>query len=97
LVELGTKVSLGQAMRFFKGRTSPALRETGLAWQPAYYDHRMRADESLAPVFRYIFLNPYRKGLLPVEQSWPGYWCSADDWSWFGPMTHDGGPIPEWL
>jgi putative transposase len=97
LITLGHTVTLGQAMRLFKGRTTPALRRAGLAWQPAYFDHHLRDDEPLAPVFRYIFLNPYRKELLPLDQAWPGFWCSPEDWSWFGPMTQDGGPLPEWL
>ncbi|MFZ5495155.1 MAG: hypothetical protein ACOZE5_07430 [Verrucomicrobiota bacterium] len=51
-------------MRLFKGRLTPALRNHGLKWQEGFYDHQIRESEDLLPVFLYIYLNPYRAGLL---------------------------------
>lgn len=97
LVALGTKRSLPEAMRLFKGRTSPLLRRAGLGWQRGYFDHRMRGVEDRLPVFRYIFLNPYRAGLLHDDARWPGYFCCDEDWAWFAGLTKDEMPFPEWL
>jgi REP element-mobilizing transposase RayT len=98
LVAIGESVDLAGAVRLFKGRLSPLLRKSGLRWQQAYFDHRMRSEEDRLPVFLYIFLNPYRDGLLPQIERWPGYYCCAEDWAWFGALTSDGSvPVPEWL
>jgi REP element-mobilizing transposase RayT len=97
LVTLGTSSELSAAVRLFKGRLAPALRREGLRWQHAYYDHRMRPEEDLLPVFLYIFLNPYRADLAQPRQTWPGYFCSEEDWRWFGELTGASCPFPEWL
>ena len=96
LVELGEKSQLSDAMRLFKGRTSVALRARALRWERGYFDHRMRNEDRL-PVFLYIFLNPYRAELVAQSQRWPGYYCCAEDWEWFGPLTNTDCPFPEWL
>ncbi len=97
LVRLGAGGSLMESMRLFKGRLSPLLRVRELRWQEGFFEHRMRESEDLLPVFLYIFLNPYRAGLLTTEQSWPGYYCSPEDWKWFGELTREAVPQPEWL
>ncbi len=97
LVRLRAEARLGDAIRLFKGRLVRPLREHGLRWQPSFYDHRLRHGEDALPVFLYIFLNPYRAGLLPEGASWPGYYCCEDDWEWFRTLTNEGTPFPEWL
>jgi len=97
LVALSDSIELADAVRLFKGRTSPCLRKTSLSWQKAYFDHRLRSDEDVFPVFLYVFLNPYRAGLLSRSQHWPGYYCCEEDWAWFGAMTNKAAPMPEWL
>jgi putative transposase len=83
-VSIGQAADLAGAVRLFKGRLAPVLRKSGLRWQQAYFDHRMRSEEDRLPVFVYIFLNPYRAGLMPQNEQWPGYYCSDEDWIWFG-------------
>ncbi len=83
LVDLMASNSLSEVVRLFKGRTSVVLRRHAMKWQPGYFDHRLRTAEDLLPIFLYIFLNPYRVGLMPQDQRWPGYFCSPDDWVWF--------------
>ena len=97
LVAFSERRSLDECLRLFKGRLSPDLRQRGLRWQEGFYEHEMRREEDLAPVFHYIFLNPYRAGLVAEKQTWPGYYCSAEDWKWFGAMTDRSMPQPEWL
>lgn len=89
--------SLAKCLRLLKGRVSPALRIRGLKWQEGFYEHRLRESEHVLPVFLYIYLNPYRAGLLSTEQTWSGYYCMPEDWKWFGEMTRDAVPQPEWL
>jgi hypothetical protein len=76
---------------------TPALRRSGLKWQDGFYEHRLREAEDVLPVFLYIYLNPYRAGLIPTDQTWPGYYCAPDDWKWFGHQTANAMPQPEWL
>lgn len=92
-----TDSGLAGAVRLFKGRLSPVLRAAGLRWQSAYFDHRMRPEEDRLPVFRYIFLNPYRANLVAPTEKWPGCFCCPLDWAWFAPLTSDNCPFPEWL
>ncbi len=97
VITLGNNAGLSSAMRLFKGRLSPWLRKQRTAWQPSFYDHRLRTGEDLLPIFLYVFLNPYRKNLLTAEQTWRGYYCAPMDWAWFGPMTNERLPEPAWL
>ena len=97
LVTLSEDVDLATAVRLYRGRTSVILRTAGLRWQRGYFDHRLRPDEDRLPVFLYLFLNPYRAGLLPDSGKWAGYYCRPDDWVWFAPLTESGCPQPEWL
>jgi putative transposase len=54
----------------------------GKLWQPRYYDHVIRTDESLVAIARYIVENPVRKGFV----------ARAEDWPWSGQMN----PLPLW-
>lgn len=86
---------LAQVVRLFKGPLSPALRTCGLHWQGNYFDHRLRTDDALEPIARYMWLNPYRAGLVDASEVWGGWWCSAEV-----SMRVDGGasdaPPSEW-
>lgn len=80
-----------------RGRLTPTLRRSGLHWQDGYYDRKLRADDNRLPLFLYIFLNPNRAGLIKTGERWPGFFCRAEDWEWFGKMTDHDCPMPEWL
>ncbi len=97
LVRLTPGASLSTAVRLFKGRTAAVLRATGLKWQKGYYDHRLRSEEPVKPVFDYIFLNPFRAGLIEPGQHWAEYYCDSGEWEWFGPQTDQASAFPEWL
>jgi putative transposase len=97
LATLGREKDLSETLRFFKGRLAVAFRNYGLRWQPSFYDHRLRSTTEVLPTFLYIFLNPYRAGLIHVDEKWPGYFCAKDDWEWFKDVTSDERPFPEWL
>lgn len=97
VVNLVDDAPLSEVVRLCKGRLAPALRQTGLSWQEAYFDHRLRPNEDLLPVFLYVFLNPYRANLLSIGSMWTGFRCAAEDWAWFEPLTRESQPMPEWL
>jgi REP element-mobilizing transposase RayT len=97
IVGLTGNADLSQSMKMLKGRSAVLLRSHQLRWQRGFFDHRMREREDRLPVFLYIFLNPYRARLLPVDQKWHGYFCAPDDWEWFEPLTSEACPFPEWL
>lgn len=97
VLRLGTTRSLPEAMRLLKGRITTELRRLGLRWERGYYDHRIRTEEKLLPIFLYIFLNPFRRHLLSENEIWPYFHCATEDWKWFQPLTNESTPFPEWL
>jgi REP element-mobilizing transposase RayT len=97
LIVLGEGADLSASIRQFKGRLAPSLRRMRLHWQDGYYDRKLRDSDDRQAVFLYIYLNPYRSGLIPADARWPGYYCAAEDWAWFGELTDQGCPMPEWL
>jgi putative transposase len=67
----------------FKGKSTNQSWDVGWRgklWQPRYFDHIVRAEESLRAIADYILNNPVRKEL--VER--------AEDWPWSGHMN----PLP---
>ena len=97
LIQLRAHAPLSDTVRLLKGRLAPALRQHLLRWQRSFFDHRLRHDVDALPVFYYIFMNPYRAGLVPAGSNWPGYYCAPEDWEWFQSLTNAGTPFPEWL
>ena len=97
LVTLSAQTPLPDVIRLFKGPLAPEFRKRGLQWQKNFYDHRLRPDDKLSQTLLYIFLNPYKAGLIKTDQKWPWYTCCSEDWSWFGGMTNDSLPFPEWI
>ena len=47
----------------------------GRLWQPRFYEHIVRDDESLVEIARYILGNPVRKGLADRPEHWPWSGC----------------------
>ena len=67
----------------FKGKTtnqSWKLGWEGKLWQPRFYDHIVRAEESLHAISQYILANPVRKGFVDQPEDWP--WSGLLDQSW---------------
>lgn len=97
ILTLGERSDLSETIRRFKGRSAVALRRKNLAWQSGFFDHRIRPDEPLLPMFHYIYMNPYRKHLLRADEAWPYFFCRDEDLIWYQPGRADGTPYPEWL
>ena len=97
LIELGSRLSLAKAVQRLKAKTSATLRSAKLQWERGFFDRKLRIDDELLPLFLYIYLNPYRAGLLTSAQSWASYFCCEADWSWFKEQLDQERPIPAWL
>lgn len=97
LIVLGHKLPLGRCVARLKSRTTPTLRLTALEWQSGYFDRRLRREENLLPYFLYLYLNPYRAGLVDMNSRWPGFFCRFEDFAWFSPLLNAGLPEPAWL
>ena len=74
LFRLGVRLKLGQLVGRLKVQTRDALRPWNLGWQDDYFEHRLGPDEESEPYARYLFLNPYRAGLIPQNEDWPWWW-----------------------
>ena len=99
LVMLGSRIPLGKTVSRLKSKTSAVLAASQhkLEWERDFFDHRLRPSEERLDVFLYLFLNPYRAGLCPRIECWPGYYCCEEDWEWFRTMLDQDRPVPEWL
>jgi putative transposase len=59
-------------------------KRTGVSWQRDFFDHRLRARESLQEKWDYVLMNPVRKGLIDRPEAWPYVWLPSS--------PSDGGP-----
>ncbi len=49
-------------------------KNLGIHWQPNFFDHRLRSDESLRDKADYILQNPVRRGLITRAEDWSYAW-----------------------
>ena len=61
-------VVIAQFIRNWKRWTA---KETGIAWQDGFFDHRLRNDAEIAEKMAYVANNPVRKGLCESADAWP--------------------------
>jgi len=47
------------------------LGHAGRLWQPEFFDHLLRHDESYASKWQYVVHNPVRAGLCEDTEQWP--------------------------
>jgi putative transposase len=97
LVTLHDRLALSRILARFKSKTKPALITGGLQWQGNYYEHHLRQSDAAEDVLLYIFLNPYRAGLVANTEVYPWFRVGTKDASWFSPRLDDRRPFAEWL
>ena len=98
LFTLKERLTLGQVVGKLKSATQLALKSKHLQWQNNYFDHRLREQIPMEDFARYIFLNPYRKGLLPCNQTWPWWTLNRNYKPEFIELLNEAMyPPPEWL
>ena len=97
LLKLGERLGIGQVAGKFKSLNRGDLAIAGAAWQRDFFEHRLRPNESADSYARYIFMNPYRGGLIERRAQWPWWWLGENTEFDFIAMLDDGlYPPPEW-
>jgi REP element-mobilizing transposase RayT len=66
----GPDFTLSSSVGGPKRAMSVALKSPRL-WQPGFFDHILRSDESYADKWNYIRDNPVRVGLVQTADDWP--------------------------
>jgi putative transposase len=69
----GLDFVLGEWIKGLKRTIATALKANGqsIAWQPGFFDHILRNDESYALKWEYVRQNPVRAGLVRSVNQWP--------------------------
>ncbi|MEO7699872.1 MAG: transposase [Opitutus sp.] len=73
LFELGAALSVGQTVAMWKADVRRRIGHSE-AFQRDFWEHRLGPDEEAEQYALYMFLNPYRAGLIGGTESWPGWW-----------------------
>lgn len=71
LFTLGERLSLDRVMAKFKASTRN-VAAADWRWQDNGFEHRLRPDESTKDYAFYMFMNPYRAGLIDMRSTWSG-------------------------
>lgn len=96
LFQLGNTLTLDRVVA--KWRTLVRRAVPGLAWQTNFFEHRLRAAELSERYAWYVFMNPYRAGLIGSDSVWPGWWTDGATSYEFLALARPGPcPQPEWL
>jgi hypothetical protein len=67
-------IKVGSTLRINAGR-----KESGLLWQPRFFDRALRSTKEYNKMVEYIHLNPVRAGLVQRAEDWP--WSSVGDYN----------------
>jgi REP element-mobilizing transposase RayT len=73
-VRLSGPITVGIWVRGLKRAMLHGARECrsdARLWQPGFFDHVMRHDESYSQKWEYVRENPVRKGLVSRAEDWP--------------------------
>jgi putative transposase len=72
LPEVGMELSRWvQSLRSVLGKTLLAAGHAKPHWQPGFFDHLIRQQESYAQKWEYVRMNPVRAGLCARTEEWP--------------------------
>ena len=75
LFQLAEGGDLGKVIGALKGGSSRRINRHlalhGSLWQPAFFDHAVRADEDIMHIARYIVANPLRVGIVKTLGEYP--------------------------
>jgi len=97
LFQLGKRTGVGRTIARWKSESRRASGYAG-SFQRDFWEHRLRVGESVEDCALYIFLNPYRAGLLAADQAWAGWWSPNHALFRFTVLLGKGGAPPqEWI
>ena len=97
LAELTGDLPLGRIIARVKAKSRAVMSARGLRWQGNFYEHQLRAEDGVESVLYYLFLNPYRAGIITADKQYSWFLLSPIEAEWFKPLLDDGRPFPEWL
>jgi putative transposase len=70
-VVVGDRITLSQWVGGLKRAISVALHIKDKLWQPGFFDHVVRTNESYAKEWEYVRENAVRAGLVKQTDDWP--------------------------
>jgi putative transposase len=71
-IRVSGETTLGRWVGGLKRAMGRVLESNGgLVWQPGFFDHLLRHDESYAEKWAYVRDNPVRKNLVTKWEDWP--------------------------
>lgn len=94
LFTLGNQLQLGQLVGKLKALSRRSSSATWW-WQDDFFERRVRDGDRLEDYAFYIFMNPYRAGLVPLEAGWPWWFCPNVARFGFLDGLGDGKAVPE--
>lgn len=98
LIKLGHRLTVNRLTAKLKAQTHSTLLRYAVNWQRNFFEHRLRPDESSEAYARYIFLNPYRDGLISRTAEWPFWKLDANHEYDFCRLLEEGRfPPIEWI
>ena len=96
LFELGGRLSLDRVVAKWKASVRRAV--VGCKWQANYFEHRLCPGEPAESYAWYVFMNPYKAGLISVDEVWPGWWRDAPvRWDFLQAARSGLCPQPQWM
>jgi putative transposase len=76
-------LSISRVMESIKVGSTPRInagrKESGLLWQPRFFDRALRSVKEYYEKVEYIHLNPVRAGLVKRAEDWA--WSSVQDYT----------------
>lgn len=97
LFTLGTRLDVGRCVSRWKAEGRRLAGYAG-AWQRDFWEHRLRSPEQEEEYALYIYLNPYRAGVVAKTAAWPGWWAPEPKrFRFFGILGAGGEPPGEWI
>ncbi|MDR1280775.1 MAG: transposase [Opitutaceae bacterium] len=93
----GPRLTIGQCVARWKFQIRQATNPAN-QWQRNFWEHRLYPDEDHERYALYIFLNPWRAGLLPLAEAWPHTWMPTPwRFRFTQHLTPGATPPAEWL
>lgn len=68
---IGPDRKLGDTIRLLKRSLSAAIQDPMPHWQPGFFDHLLRHQDSYSSKWEYVRQNPVRAGLVEKAEEWP--------------------------
>ena len=62
---------IGKWKEWTAKRIGKEKKGQGSVWQPEFFDHLLRSDESYSEKWDYVWRNPVRAGLVEAPEQWP--------------------------